>query len=150
MGSPALAYDLRMSVYDREAWPSIAPVWRELAAASPNCSFFLTEAWVGTWLEVYGPQLDPAILIFENGRQAVGACLLVRSRRKRLLLPVERISLNAAGEPAAESTYIEFNDVLCLEGWETRVAEGVVDHVRRQGWDEFALDGFCESRQSAR
>jgi CelD/BcsL family acetyltransferase involved in cellulose biosynthesis len=134
-----------VSVHGREAWPSIAPVWRELEEASPNSSFFLTEAWASAWLEVYGPQMDPSILVFESGGRAVGACLLVRSRRNRLL-PVERVSLNAAGEPAGETTYIEFNDLLCLEGWEEQIAKEIVRHLDGQDWEEFALDGFREGR----
>lgn len=146
MGAAALARELAINVYGRSAWPSVAPVWSELAAASPNCSAFLTEAWIGTWLEIYGPDLDPSILVFESAGQPVGACLLVRSRRSRALLPVDRISLNASGEAAADTTYVEFNDLLCRDGWETPVAEAAARHLLQQDWDELALDGFRDGR----
>lgn len=146
MGATALACELKISVHHRLAWPSIAPVWSELAAASPNCSVFLTEAWIGAWLEVYGPDLDPSILVFESAGRAVGACLLVKTRRSQALLQVNRISLNASGEPIAETTYVEYNDLLCREGWEGYVAEAAARHILQQEWDELALDGFCNDR----
>jgi CelD/BcsL family acetyltransferase involved in cellulose biosynthesis len=146
VGGTALACELSVSVHHRSAWPSIAPVWSELAAASPNCSVFLTEAWIGTWLEVYGPDLDPSILVFGSAGEAVGACLLVRTSQNQALLQVNRISLNASGEAAAETTYIEFNDLLCRAGWEERVAEAAARHILQQEWDELALDGFCNGR----
>lgn len=72
----------------------------------------------------------------------MGACLLVDTRRKAAFIPLRRISLNTSGEDAADSTFIEFNGLLCRGGWEEWVAASLAELLRDKEWDEFALDGF--------
>jgi hypothetical protein len=124
------------------AWPQVAPIWSELVKACPHCSVFLTESWIVTWLENFGPQLNPSILVFESGGQTVGACLLVTDKWNLAVFPVKRISLNASGESAADTTYSEFNDLLCRRGWDRPVAKALFEHLMQQNFDEIALDGF--------
>jgi CelD/BcsL family acetyltransferase involved in cellulose biosynthesis len=52
------------------------------------------------------------------------------------------MSLNASGESSSDTTYIEFNDLLCRAGWENKVAEALAEHIRDQKWDELVLAGF--------
>lgn len=133
---------LRIESHPSSAWPGLAAVWRELAGTSPHSSFFLTEAWVETWLETFGSHLDVSILLFRTGAETVGACLLAEGTCKRAMIPVRRISLNASGEPAADTTYIEFNNLLCAGGWEEAVSTALAEYLISREWDEVALDGF--------
>ncbi len=139
--SPASA-DLRVRTYGIEAWPDIAPIWSELAQTTPCASFFLTREWTETWLEVFGRELATSVLVVEEGKQPVAVCLLVKSRRWAGVLPMDRVSLNATGEPAADSTYIEWNNLLCRPGYEEAAVQRVAAHLRDEEWDEFALNGF--------
>ena len=123
-------------------WPMIAPIWSELVAASRDCSIFLTREWIETWIEVYGESLDVSIVLFRSGGDPAGACLLARSTRKPAMIPLRRISLNAAGERHSASTYIEYNDLLARSGCEGAVAERLAELLRGEQWDELALDGF--------
>lgn len=132
----------RTSIYDSGEWPRIRPAWCELAAASQDSSFFLSPAWVETWLEVFGARLNTTILVFEDKAGPVGACLLVRANRRFGIIPLERLSLNASGEDDADTTYIEFNHVLSRPGWERGAAAALAEYVSSLRWDEFALDGF--------
>lgn len=141
-GRPSGQPDVRMVVYPAAAWPRVAPAWPELVRASRQCSVFLTEAWVQTWIEVFAPLLDVSVAVFESADGPVGACLLVKSTSRRAMIPLRRVSLNAAGEPAADTTYIEFNDLLCRAGWEEAVAGRLAGFLIGQDWDEFTLDGF--------
>ena len=93
-------------------------MWSDLLRACPQASFFLTGAWVETWMEVFGPRLDVSVMLFESTDEPVGACLVVHTRPRRAMIPLRRISINAAGESAADTTYIEFNDLVCRTGWE--------------------------------
>ncbi len=140
----AITSELRTRTYAASAWPEVAPVWAELERQCPRASFFLSEVWVETWLETFGAGLDLSILVFEAAGRAVGACLLVSTKRRSALLPVRRISLNASGEADSETTYIEFNDLLCREGYEVAIAEALAGHLSRRPWDEITLDGFCQ------
>jgi CelD/BcsL family acetyltransferase involved in cellulose biosynthesis len=125
-------------------WPQVSQLWERLAGASPHTSFFLTTAWMETWLQSFADVVEPSLLVFESGGAAVGACVIVASRRRRALLGFRRLSLNAAGEPDDDTTYIEFNTLLCHPGWEEPVAAALLDHLRQSEWDELSLDGFCE------
>ena len=140
----AIKTELKTHIFAASAWRQVAPVWAALERQCPRASFFLSEAWVETWLETFGPGLNVSILVFDASGVAVGACLLVSSRRWSVTVPVRRISLNASGEADFESTYIEFNDLLCRAGYEAAIAQAVAKHLSRQRWDEVRLDGLCQ------
>jgi CelD/BcsL family acetyltransferase involved in cellulose biosynthesis len=133
--------ELRVVERPAAAWPDVAPLWSELVSVS-QCSFFLTTAWVESWLEVFGTQLHPSILTFTSGSQVVGACLLVNSRPGFNPFFIKRVSLNTWGESATDTTYVEFNNLLTRIGWEAPVAKALAEHLRDQDWDEFNLPGF--------
>lgn len=135
---------VQIKVASAAAWPEVSPLWESMAGTSSHPSFFLTTAWIETWLEVFGDLVQPSILVFESGGSAVGACLVVSSRHRQALFPLRRVSLNAAGEPVKDSTYVEFNNLLCRPGWEEPMAEALAHHLLSQEWDELSLDGFCE------
>jgi hypothetical protein len=140
----AITSELTTRTYAPSEWPEVAPVWAELERQCPRASFFLSEVWVETWLATYGPGLDVSILVFDASGVAMGACLLVSNRRWSAMVPVRRISLNASGEADHESTYIEFNDLLCREGYEAAIAEALAEYLSGQRWDEVRLDGLCQ------
>ena len=122
-------------------WASVAPIWRELAARS-GASFFLTSEWVETWLEVFGEQLDPRLLVFVEAGEPVGACLLVRRLHWRKFIPMRRLHLNCSGEDHDDGTCVEYNRLLCLPGRDADVAAALGAWIRRIRWDELALDGM--------
>jgi CelD/BcsL family acetyltransferase involved in cellulose biosynthesis len=131
---------LNVTVFPTSVWPDIAPVWRDLVRTS-KCSVFLTAEWIEAWLEVFGRDLCPKILMFRSDQEPVGICLLVRNRAG--LVPVKRIWLNAAGEPSEDTTYIEYNNVVARAGWETPVSEAAAKYIERETWDELFLTGFA-------
>lgn len=130
-----------ITAYSAPAWPEVAHVWETLAEVSPFSSFFLTKEWTESWLDVFGSLLKPEILVFHGGGQPVGACLLVRRTERRGPIPIRRVYLNTAGEDEDDSSCIEFNSLLCLDGWEGPAATALCAHLQSKPWDELALDG---------
>jgi CelD/BcsL family acetyltransferase involved in cellulose biosynthesis len=57
---------------------------------------------------------------------------------------VQRVYLNTAGEDPADETVMEYNALLCLEGWEGEIAAALRRHLDRIAWDEFAANGMAE------
>lgn len=100
----------------------------------------MSDAWVESWLEAFGEQLDPVILQFHDGTEVVGACLLVRRLTWRKVVPVRRWHLNCAGESALDDTAIEYNRVLSVPGREREVAVALQGWLCRSRWDELMLD----------
>jgi hypothetical protein len=123
-------------------WPSVAPQWSWLAAESPRRSFFLSKNWVDTWITVFGPLLQPQILVFSCRQQPVCICLLVRRRSRRGPVPIVQLYLNTAGEDESDGTCVEYNDLVCLPGYEETVVQALLRHLGRLRWDELALQGF--------
>jgi CelD/BcsL family acetyltransferase involved in cellulose biosynthesis len=130
-------------VHRSEDWQSVAQQWAALAQAC-GASFFQSAEWVGVWLETFGALLDTRILVFHSGSETVGACLVTERRAGPSFLPLSRVSLNAAGESAAETTYIEYNDLLALPEFLPAVAAALARFLKRQEWEELALDGFVD------
>jgi CelD/BcsL family acetyltransferase involved in cellulose biosynthesis len=130
-------------------WHEAERDWVELTNQSPYASFFLCADWIGTWIDTYRPCLDIEILRFFHGGQIVGACLLVWRRQRRGPVWIRRAYLNASGEDECEEVGAEFNDLLCLRGWETAVASALRRHLDSRGWDEFVMNGCSRTEASA-
>jgi CelD/BcsL family acetyltransferase involved in cellulose biosynthesis len=122
-------------------WPDVAPLWADLFE-SGRFSIFLSPTWVDTWMAVFGASLRPTILLFTQGEDVQGACLLVETKSGFGPFTIRRASLNACGEAASEATYPEFNDLLCREGAQTVVAKSLAGFLARRSWDELVLNGF--------
>lgn len=137
--------DLVIESHGWTRWPELTPVWSALASACEHASFFLTPEAVGAWLDVFGPRLEPSILVFRDAEHTVvGAAILVRRTVRKGPFAVRRIYLNTAGEDDADSACIEFNGLLCHAGYEAAVARALRTHVDREPWDELAAPGMVD------
>ncbi|HEY2434194.1 MAG TPA: GNAT family N-acetyltransferase [Vicinamibacterales bacterium] len=126
-------------------WEDVRESWRALFLASPYRSFFTSVEWIDTWLAVFGEQLNPEIVTISDGERVIGACLLVYRDEKVAFVPVRRVYLNTSGEDERDETYIEFNDLLCLDACEQVVAQALGRHLQSAGWDELILNGCNRS-----
>jgi hypothetical protein len=137
--------DLAIESHDWKDWPEVVAVWSALAGACEHASFFLMPEAVGAWLDIFGPRLNPSILLFRDEEQSVvGAAILVRRTERRGPFAIRRVYLNTAGEDDADSACIEFNDLLCRPGYEPAVARALRAHVDGEPWDELAAPGFLD------
>jgi hypothetical protein len=126
-------------------WPQLVAVWSALAGACEHASFFLMPEAVGAWLHVFGPQLEPSILLFRDAEQTVvGAAILVRRTARKGPFAIRRVHLNTAGEDDADSACVEFNGLVCRPGYEYPVARALRAHIDQQPWDELAAPGFLD------
>lgn len=129
--------------YSYSDWPVVRDSWSGLTEASPYTTFFISPLWVEAWVKVFGPLLNPEILLFSRLRQPVAACILVRRKMRRGPFLIRRVFLNTAGEDEGESPVVEFNNLLCLEGEEAAFCSSLAWYVEREPWDELSADGFC-------
>jgi CelD/BcsL family acetyltransferase involved in cellulose biosynthesis len=136
---------LTVTAVPGSGWAAVESDWAELCKLSPYSSYFLGVDWVGSWIESYCKRLDIEILRFSNGARVVGACLLVWRKQRRGPVRIRRVYLNASGEDEWEEARTEFNDVLCLAGWEESVAASLRRHLDGCGWDEFVMSACRES-----
>ena len=140
---------VELDVQPASAWPRLSSDWRALAEQAPNASFFLTADWAEVWMSAFGAVLQPDVLVFRAGGRIVGACMLVRRTVRVGPIPVTRLYLNMAGEDEAEDTTIEYNDVLCLDGWQDAVIERLAAWLGTRRWDEFFATGLTGGATAA-
>lgn len=134
---------ITVSVHGPGEWPSLAPIWAELAHTSPHSSFYLSAEWITAWLEVFGSSVPCQLLGFEEQGRTVAMCLLTSTRESRGPFRVLRLYLNTGGEPVSERTLMEFNNILCVPGKEEAVAKALGHYMNDLAWDEFAIGGIC-------
>src|SRR5437879_4467760 len=116
-------------------WAAAERDWSELSKLSPYCSYFVGPDWIGPWIETYRQCLNIEILRCFDGSRIVGACLLVWRKRRRGPVWFRMVYLNASGEDEWEEAGTEFNDLLCLAGYEEQVAAALRNHLDSRAWD---------------
>jgi CelD/BcsL family acetyltransferase involved in cellulose biosynthesis len=94
------------------------------------------------WVVTFGPVLDPTLLLFSAGEQAVGVCALVFRQQSRGPFTINQVFLNTAGEARADDLCLEYNNLLVLPGWEQAVARALTDFLKERAWDEIVGNGF--------
>jgi len=135
---------LSVESHDWTEWSQLAPQWSALAAACDHATFFSTAEWVETWLDVFGPLLQPAVLLFRGpGNDVVGACVLVRRNVRKGPFLIRRVYINTAGESDDDSPCIEFNELLCKPGHEHGMAVALKSFLDGgPSWDELSAPGM--------
>jgi CelD/BcsL family acetyltransferase involved in cellulose biosynthesis len=131
------------TAYAPGVWAGVAPTWAALFDARPDASFFLSPAWVESWLQTFGETLRPRLLVFEDAGVVLGACLLTVNTEWKGPIPVRRMYLNTAGE--RPTLFVEWNALLCRPGAEGVVTAALADYLGRQRWNEFCANGISES-----
>jgi len=97
---------------------------------------------MATWLLSYGDAFDGDWVSFWHDLRCVGGCLLLTRRAKVGPFPVRLAVINTAAEDAEESPWVEYNDVLCVAGFEERVATALGNLLQQRTWDRLYLSGF--------
>jgi hypothetical protein len=97
--------------------------------------------WAETWLEIFGPQLRPEILIAENDGSPVGCCILTRRVQSRAGVPIRRVYLNTDGEPAEDEVSVEYNELLAAPEFRAAFVSALTRRVRQLGTDQLLFSG---------
>lgn len=119
--------------------------WAGLFEQVDKASVFLSPQWVRTWLEVYGADFGGKVLSWWFGDTCVAGAMLLFRPGKRGPFPISLAILNTAGETDENAPFIEYNDVLCLPGYEQDVADSLAHHLAGQEWDQLYLAGYVAS-----
>lgn len=115
-----------------------------------NANIFLSPSWVKTWLGIYGHDFEIREISWWHEDNCVAGVLLLFRQAKRGPFPIRLAILNTAGEADENAPFIEYNNVLCLDGYEDHVACSLSRYLTQQSWDQLYLAGYCESSVIAR
>jgi CelD/BcsL family acetyltransferase involved in cellulose biosynthesis len=129
----------------RESLPSLAALEREWRAQERRAGrgFFLSWAWIGTWLATLPPGIEPFLLRAKRGSTTVGIALAVERSATRALY------LNATGNRDLDTIYIEHNGFLCEVSAERAVLNAFVTWFAQvqPPLDALHLPGIAASAQ---
>ena len=129
---------MQLELLDPRA-PDAARVWRDLEVASQP-SYFLSSAWVATWLACLPRHVVPKLAVVTLGGAPLSAFFLA----KRIVLhgrvlPSRALFLNETGVKKFDSIWIEYNG---LVGRDVSIAE--LMRILPRGWDELYLPALHE------
>ena len=135
---------IRATIRPAADWSAAAPDWTALYAADPTASFFMSPAWVATWLEVFAAAFDEVctIVFHDLGTgAAVGAAVLTQCVRRVAGVPLRRLALHTAGERDADNATVEHVTMLARPEHAAAVRASLAEIIRSRSWDELLLAG---------
>ena len=107
--------------------------WRELEAACPTTSIFLTWEWQRLWWRHYGQARQLCILAAWDGGKLLGLLpLYIEKRRLRGVLPVRKLRQIGAGGDTAPDDLDPLLHAARMEPVATALADHVIQHLA--GW----------------
>jgi CelD/BcsL family acetyltransferase involved in cellulose biosynthesis len=114
-------------------------VWRDLEAAS-RPSYFLSWAWVATWLACLPRHVVPQLAVIIVGGAPIAACFLAkRLVMHRRVVPSRAVFLNTTGVKKFDRLWIEYNGLVGHD-----VALRDLLRMVPGRWDELHLPGLHE------
>ncbi len=121
-----------------------ASLWRRLEAEVGGGRLTSSWDWVETWVRHYGDRVPHAFLVGRrNGAPAAAALLTRGDFPRRWIGRTFTRHLGTAGEPDAESVFVEYNRPLCAPEDLPGFAAALLSFLREDpAWDEIRLDGF--------
>jgi Acetyltransferase (GNAT) domain len=127
------------------------PVWWEpLYRAACNRSLFLSRSWMETWLETYGGHFEATWLQWTWRGMTVGGCLVLANASRIGIFRVRTLFLNTTGVTPDRSPLAEFNDILCVAGFEDAIIADAAALLSNLRWDRFAASGYTDGGIIAR
>jgi len=129
---------------------SVGSVWERLEAEGADPGPFASWEWTRTRLEHFGTTVPHCFALVLSGREPLGAALLTFDRRRRGPFAFRRVHLGTAGEPPAETVFVERNRLLTRPEDAVQVGTAIIRLLEGlQRIDEIAVDGFTTEQATA-
>ena len=131
---------MEITVSDSYQLSDLAVRWMELETRADG-GFFLSWRWIGSWLRATGAR--PLLVTAQEADRTIGMGLLVRSRRRRLFIPVRQLCLHQTGLPEWDAAMIEHNNFLIAREAPDGLIAGMLQALQADipSWDEIVLGG---------
>lgn len=117
--------------------------WAPLFEAVPDAAIFVSEWWMRTWLEVYGPRFRGEWIHWTHEGKVVAGALFVRHTLRKGVVPLRCLYVNATAEDGERPPLLEYNDVLAEPAHRAAVAADLTDYLVSRGWECLAFSGYA-------
>ncbi|MBI1345268.1 GNAT family N-acetyltransferase [bacterium] len=122
--------------------------WEQVEKQHGALPLLASRAWTETWLDHYGDLVPHRYGVLEVAGRCVGVMLLTRGVDDRDGLFRERTwHCGTAGEPSADSVFIEYNNFACLPEFLGSFVQTMLSQLMQESdWDALKFDGFPEEQ----
>jgi CelD/BcsL family acetyltransferase involved in cellulose biosynthesis len=124
----------------------LAERWRALERLA-DPSFFVSWAWIGTWLSLLPQRIEPLCLSAYRGRELVALGLFSpRHERRHAVIKSRQLHLHCTGEAEWDCLAIEHNGLLARRGLERSTLRQACVYLMNGAplCDEVFLDGVAQ------
>jgi len=140
---------VRIELVPSSARAVAAARWRHLEPACDGLGLTNSWAWVAPWLTHYGEQVPHAFAFGVKGNADIGAAVVTFSTIRIKWIGVPSVHLGTAGEPDAETTYVQRNQLLVNAAQLDDFAAALVAWIPQRPWSRFNLDGMVPTHAAA-
>ncbi len=119
--------------------------WQKLEEESDS-SFFISWAWIGTWLAELPEAFEPLCLSAREGANLVALSIWTPRRvRRHGVVNSRQLHLHTTGDPTADRLTIEYNGLLTHRRAPQEIATNCLDYLfaEQELCDELYLDGMA-------
>ena len=119
--------------------------WR-LLEEQANCSFFISWAWIGTWLKTLPSLSNLKLFEAKLEDEVIGLAIIGRhASRRNFFVNSKGWYLNETGSRKYDEITIEQNDVLCNKEYRVEVRKAFIEEcLSCKDWNELYLSGIHE------
>ena len=140
---------VRIDIVPSSARSVAAVRWRHLEQTSDGLGLTNSWAWLAAWLTYYGDRVPHCFVFGMKGNTDIGAALVTSGTIRIKWIAVPSVHLGTAGEPEAESTYVQRNRLLVSADQLDNFAAGLIKVIAQRPWSRFNLDGMVPAHASA-
>lgn len=110
LGQRFLAPDGRtLELFPLEQTGEALASWKQLDAAHPSPHITASWPWVRAWLDAFGDTVSPQIVLWRDGEEVIGCCLVVKSKNRSIgRIPLTTYHLGTTGEIEPGGVWAEY------------------------------------------
>ncbi|MHC4878684.1 MAG: GNAT family N-acetyltransferase [Planctomycetota bacterium] len=146
--SPASGTRLSLDVREASDRMFALAEWQSLETRLGSVPLMCSTDWTAAWLDAFGDLIPHSFVLARESstENVVGACLVTRGvAQKDGPLPIRTLHLGTAGEPDADSVWVEYNDLLVEPAAREAFCEELRQYLQSQPKiDQWNLDGVSE------
>ena len=118
--------------------------WLMLESKSSNY-FFLSWAWIGTWIKTYSPDIR-VLRAYYNGEMVAIAAFVLNAQRRHCFLHSRTLHLHQTGNAEKDQIWIEYNGILAKRNHVEGVTAASIRYLIEiaDTWDELIIGAITE------
>jgi len=128
----------------------IAYRWQSLEQKIGNKGLTNSWTWIKTWLDNHDDVVQYTFAFGRQDNRHIGAALITKATYRIKGIPIPSVYLGTAGEPAEETTHVQYNRLLVAPESLDAFATGLICTLRDKFcWSELRLNGFIPEHAGA-